>query len=57
MSVVTTAESVLQGKPGEPVKMKNEKDLKPVSMRVRDAGESLLAVVLEQVHTPYVLST
>ncbi|XP_046680687.1 ral GTPase-activating protein subunit beta isoform X3 [Homalodisca vitripennis] len=38
-----------QGKPGEPIKMKDDKDLKPVSMRVRDAAESLLAIVLEQV--------
>lgn len=29
--------------------MKDEKELKPVSMRVRDAAESLLAVILEQV--------
>ncbi|CAG9836978.1 unnamed protein product [Diabrotica balteata] len=37
------------GKPGEPIKMKEEKDLKPASMRVRDAAESLLTCVLEQV--------
>lgn len=37
------------GKPGEAPKMKDEKELKPVSMRVRDAAESLLAVILEQV--------
>ncbi|CAG9856330.1 unnamed protein product [Phyllotreta striolata] len=37
------------GKPGEPVKMKEEKDLKPASMRVRDAAENLLACILEQV--------
>lgn len=37
------------GKPGEPVKMKDEKELKPASMRVRDAAEALLTVVLEQV--------
>ncbi|KAF4523460.1 hypothetical protein B566_EDAN008869 [Ephemera danica] len=37
------------GKPGEPVKMKDEKDLKPASMRVRDAAEALLTVILEQV--------
>ncbi|VVC92052.1 unnamed protein product [Leptidea sinapis] len=36
------------GKPGEPVKMKDEKELKPVSMRVRDAAESLLMLILEQ---------
>lgn len=29
--------------------MKDEKELKPASMRVRDAAESLLAVILEQV--------
>ncbi|XP_075220156.1 ral GTPase-activating protein subunit beta isoform X3 [Lycorma delicatula] len=38
-----------QGKPGEPIKMKDEKELKPVSMRVRDAAEFLLSVILEQV--------
>lgn len=30
--------------------MKDEKELKPVSMRVRDAAESLLTVILEQVY-------
>ncbi|CAH0687643.1 unnamed protein product [Spodoptera exigua] len=35
-------------KPGEPPKMKDEKELKPVSMRVRDAAESLLMLILEQ---------
>lgn len=29
--------------------MKDEKELKPASMRVRDAAEALLTVVLEQV--------
>ncbi|XP_049763292.1 ral GTPase-activating protein subunit beta isoform X1 [Schistocerca cancellata] len=38
-----------QGKPGEPVKMKDEKELKPASMRVRDAAEALLTIILEQV--------
>ncbi|XP_055713069.1 ral GTPase-activating protein subunit beta isoform X4 [Phlebotomus papatasi] len=37
------------GKPGEPPKLKDEKELKPVSMRVRDAAESLMTVILEQV--------
>ncbi|CAG9768936.1 unnamed protein product [Ceutorhynchus assimilis] len=37
------------GKPGEPIKMKEEKELKPASMRVRDAAESLLTCILEQV--------
>lgn len=37
-----------QGKPGESPKMKHEKELKPVSMRVRDAAESLLMLILEQ---------
>ncbi|GBP58150.1 Ral GTPase-activating protein subunit beta [Eumeta japonica] len=37
------------GKSGEPAKMKDEKELKPVSMRVRDAAESLLMLILEQV--------
>nr|XP_018899097.1 PREDICTED: ral GTPase-activating protein subunit beta isoform X2 [Bemisia tabaci] len=37
------------GKPGEPPKLKDEKDLKPASMRVRDAAEALLTVILEQV--------
>jgi hypothetical protein len=40
---------LLQGKPGEPIRMKDEKELKPASMRVRDAAEALLTVVLEQV--------
>ncbi|XP_063235788.1 ral GTPase-activating protein subunit beta isoform X2 [Bacillus rossius redtenbacheri] len=38
-----------QGKPGEPVRMKDEKELKPASMRVRDAAEALLTLILEQV--------
>lgn len=37
------------GKPGEPIKLKDEKELKPASMRVRDAAEMLLTVILEQV--------
>lgn len=37
------------GKPGEPIKLKDEKELKPVSMRVRDAAESMLAIIMEQV--------
>lgn len=37
------------GKPGEPIKMKDEKELKPASMRVRDAAEALLTIILEQV--------
>ncbi|CAH0560851.1 unnamed protein product [Brassicogethes aeneus] len=37
------------GKPGESVKMKEEKELKPASMRVRDAAENLLTYILEQV--------
>ncbi|XP_050531868.1 ral GTPase-activating protein subunit beta isoform X2 [Daktulosphaira vitifoliae] len=37
------------GKPQESIKMKDEKELKPASMRVRDAAESLLAIILEQV--------
>nr|CAD7256268.1 unnamed protein product [Timema shepardi] len=41
--------AVLQGKPGEPVRMKDEKELKPASMRVRDAAEALLTLILEQV--------
>lgn len=38
------------GKPGEPIKMKDEKELKPASMRVRDAADALLTVILEQVY-------
>ncbi|XP_065199453.1 ral GTPase-activating protein subunit beta isoform X2 [Planococcus citri] len=38
-----------QAKPSEPIRMKDEKELKPVSMRVRDAAEALLTVILEQV--------
>lgn len=37
------------GKPGEPIKLKEEKELKPASMRVRDAAENLLTSILEQV--------
>ncbi|KAK0179173.1 hypothetical protein PV327_007988 [Microctonus hyperodae] len=37
------------GKPGEPIKMKHEKELKPASMRVRDAADGLLTTILEQV--------
>ncbi|XP_034949716.1 ral GTPase-activating protein subunit beta isoform X2 [Chelonus insularis] len=37
------------GKPGEPIKMKHEKELKPASMRVRDAADALLTIILEQV--------
>lgn len=37
------------GKPGEAPKLKDEKELKPVSMRVRDAAEGLLSIILEQV--------
>ncbi|XP_053593188.1 ral GTPase-activating protein subunit beta isoform X4 [Microplitis demolitor] len=37
------------GKPGEPIKMKDQKELKPASMRVRDAADALLTVILEQV--------
>lgn len=37
------------GKPGETVKLKDEKELKPVSMRVRESAETLLTIVLEQV--------
>lgn len=37
------------GKPGEKIKMKEDKELKPASMRVRDAAENLLTCILEQV--------
>lgn len=30
--------------------MKDEKELKPASMRVRDAADALLTVILEQVY-------
>lgn len=40
---------VSQGKAGELVKMKDEKESKPASMRVRDAAENLLNIILEQV--------
>lgn len=33
--------------------MKDEKELKPASMRVRDAAESLLTIILEQVRIIY----
>lgn len=41
------------GKPGEPIKMKDEKELKPASMRVRDAADALLTILLEQVLIVY----
>uniref|UniRef100_A0A336MB89 CSON013173 protein n=1 Tax=Culicoides sonorensis TaxID=179676 RepID=A0A336MB89_CULSO len=37
------------GKPNDPIKLKDEKELKPVSMRVRDSAETLLTLILEQV--------
>ncbi|XP_011183884.1 ral GTPase-activating protein subunit beta isoform X14 [Zeugodacus cucurbitae] len=37
------------GKSGDIPKFKDEKELKPASMRVRDAAESLLTIILEQV--------
>lgn len=37
------------GKPGEPIKLKDEKELKPVSMRVKESAETLLTMILEQV--------
>lgn len=37
------------GKPSEPIKLKDEKELKPVSIRVREAAETLLVTILEQV--------
>ncbi|XP_035916467.1 ral GTPase-activating protein subunit beta isoform X2 [Anopheles stephensi] len=37
------------GKPGEPVRYKDEKELKPASMRVRDAAENMLTMILEQI--------
>lgn len=40
---------LVQRKPGEPIRMKDEKELKPASMRVRDAAEALLTIILEQV--------
>ncbi|XP_054741777.1 ral GTPase-activating protein subunit beta isoform X17 [Anastrepha obliqua] len=37
------------GKTGDIPKFKDEKELKPASMRVRDAAENLLTIILEQV--------
>ncbi|XP_013113651.1 ral GTPase-activating protein subunit beta isoform X13 [Stomoxys calcitrans] len=37
------------GKSGDIPKFKDEKELKPASMRVRDAAEALLTIILEQV--------
>lgn len=37
------------GKAGEPNKLKEEKELKPASIRVREAAETLLTIILEQV--------
>lgn len=45
----------LQGKPGEPVRMKDEKELKPASIRVRDTAEAVLTIVLEQVSVWHML--
>ncbi len=41
-----------QGKMGEAPQMKHEKELKPVSLRVRDAAELLLTSLVEQVPHP-----
>lgn len=38
-----------QSKNGDLPKFKDEKELKPASMRVRDAAENLLTIILEQV--------
>jgi hypothetical protein len=35
--------------------LKDEKDLKPVSLRVRDSAEALLAVIFEQVYTEIII--
>ncbi|XP_044738387.1 ral GTPase-activating protein subunit beta isoform X2 [Chrysoperla carnea] len=37
------------GKPGESITMKDEKQLKPASMRVRESAEYLLSTIMEQV--------
>ncbi|KAL5279964.1 RALGAPB family protein [Megaselia abdita] len=37
------------GKVGEPPKFKDQKELKPVSLRVKDAAENLLTIILEHV--------
>lgn len=58
MSIIVSMSIVylcLQGKPQEPIKMKDQKELKPVSMRVRDAAESLLTIILEQVRIHLVI--
>ena len=39
----------LQGKSADVLKMKHEKELKPVSLRVRDAAELLLTSLVEKV--------
>lgn len=39
----------LQGKLNEPIRMKDEKESKPVSLRVRDAAEALLTIILEEI--------
>lgn len=38
------------GKPGESITMKDEKQLKPASMRVRESAEYLLSTIMEQVN-------
>ena len=40
---------LLQLKSGDRAQLKHEKDLKPASMRVRDAAEALLSCLLSQV--------
>ena len=40
---------VCQAKYGEPPVMKHDKQLKPASMRVKEAAEALLYVLMEQV--------
>lgn len=41
--------NLLQGKLNEPLRMKDEKESKPVSLRVRDAADALLTIILEEI--------
>lgn len=44
--------STIVGKPGESIKLEEDKELKSVSVRVREAAETMLIPVLEQVGFP-----
>lgn len=45
--------SYLQSKRSDPPKLKGDKELKPASMRVKDAAEAVLACMLDHVVSIY----